>query len=316
VRSTGRIGSDGLELSVIGLGGFELGDEPGAGRVGPVLEAALDAGIDWVDTSEVYSDRANERVVGAAIASTGARGRTRIATKVAPEQSGTGFGAEQIRAACLGSIGRLGIDRIDLYFLHWPDDTGVPLEETWTAMRSLVDDGLVRAAGLSNFDREQIERCAAIGPVDAVQDGLSLIDYLEHRELFRWCRERGIAAVTFEPLANGMLTGAVTSPEQFRRVVGDDYAEWPFWQRLFAVGKFERSKTVADGMRAIAGDVGCTLAQLALAWNIHQEGVSATLAGSTNPNHVRDNAEASSIVLADEQLAELDHLVAQGPTFS
>ncbi len=316
MRTTGPIGGDGLELSVIGLGGFELGDEPGTSQADAVLEASLDAGIDWVDTSEAYSDRANERVVGAAIASTGARGRMRIATKVAPTPDGTGFRADQIRAACLGSLERLGVDRIDLYFLHFPDETGIPLEETWAAMRSLADDGLVRTVGLSNFDRGQIEGCLAIGPVDAVQDGLSLIDYLEHRELFRWCRERGIAVVTFEPLANGMLTGAVTSPDHFSHAVGDDFAEWPFWQRLFSPGRFERAQAVLDGMRPIAGEVGCTLAQLALAWNLHQAGVSATLVGSTNPRHVRDNADAGAVVLTDGQLAALDALVPLGPTFA
>lgn len=99
----------------------------------------------------------------------------------------------------------------------------VRLEDTWTAMRGLVDEGTVRLAGSSNFDRDQIERCLAVGPVDLVQDGLSPIDRLANRELFRWCEERGTGVVTFEPLGNGMLAGAIRSPEDFVRVVGEDY---------------------------------------------------------------------------------------------
>jgi aryl-alcohol dehydrogenase-like predicted oxidoreductase len=179
-------------------------------------------------------------------------------------------------------------------------------------MRQLVDDGLVRLVGLSNHDRDQIERCLAVGPVDLVQEGLSPIDYLEHRDLFRWCAERVMAVVTFEPLANGMLAGAIHGPDDFGRVVCD-YQEWPFWQRLFSPGKFERSQSVADGMRKVADELGCSLPQIALAWNLLQAGVTATLAGSRNPAHVRENAAASEIHLDPKQLAELEGLIPLGP---
>jgi aryl-alcohol dehydrogenase-like predicted oxidoreductase len=306
----GTIGS--IELSRVGLGGYELEDDPGWRGARDVISAAVEAGIDWIDTSEAYFDGANERTVGAALRDVGAE--MRISTKVAPSPSGTGFEPAEMREACVGSLGRLGVDRLDMYLLHWPDDTGVALESTWEAMRQLVDEGRVRLAGVSNFDGRDIERCLAVGPVDVVQDGLSPLDHLENRTLFRWCAGRGIAVVTYEPLANGMLAGAIAAPEDFARVVGEDYAQWPFWQRLFSPGRFERSRAVAEGMLAVANRLGWSMAQVALAWNLHQEAVTATIAGSRNPKHVGENAAAASIALADADLAALDALVARGPT--
>lgn len=309
---TGTIGS--LHLSRIGLGGYEFEDDPGWPGARDVLQGATEAGINWLDTSEAYFAGKNEETIGAALRDLG--GQMMISTKVAPAPRGTGFEPEQIRLACTNSLERLGVDRLDMYLLHFPDDTGVALEDTWAAMRTLVDQGLVRLVGLSNFDRDQIERCLAVGLVDLIQDGLCPIDHLENRDLFRWCDERGIGVVTYEPLGNGMLAGAIHAPEDFVRVVGDAYEEWPFWQRLFSPGKFVRSQAVADGMRAVADRLGFTLAQVALAWNVHQEGVTGTLAGSRNPTHVRENAGAASILFTEGQMAELDALIPLGPTFA
>jgi aryl-alcohol dehydrogenase-like predicted oxidoreductase len=308
-----RVGGTDVALSTVGLGGYELGGDLGGDRERLVLDAALDSGINWVDTAEAYSQGRNEPTVAAAIGRR--RDRILISTKVAPEPDGTGLRPGQVRAACLASLTRLDTDHVDLYFVHWPD-RNVPVEETWGAMRGLVDEGLVRAAGLSNFDRNDIERCRAIGPVDAVQECLSPIDRLGNRDLFAWCASQGIGVVTYEPLANGMMTGTVSSPTDFARVVGDDYQEWGFWKRLFAPGRFERSKTVADGIRDMAGRIGCTMAQLAIAWNVHQDGVAATLAGTTSAAHARENAAAASIVLTGDQLDELDALVRLGPAFA
>lgn len=302
-----------LELFVVGLGGYEFEDDPDWPGARDVLVAAAESGIDWIDTAETYFDGGSERTIGAALRDVDVP--MRLSSKVGPAPYGTGFRPEEVRRACESSLERLGVDHLDQYLLHWPDDTGVPLDETWAAMRQLVDDGLVRLVGLSNHDRDQIEHCLVVGPVDLVQEGLSPIDYLEHRELFRWCAERDIAVVTFEPLANGMLAGAIQGPDDFGRVVRD-YQEWPFWQRLFSSGKFERSLAVADGMRKVADELGCSLPQIALAWNLHQPGVTATLAGSRNPVHVRENAAAAAIDLEPKQLAELDALIPLGPTFA
>jgi aryl-alcohol dehydrogenase-like predicted oxidoreductase len=302
----------GARFSVVGLGGYEFEDDPDWPGAREVLTAAVEGGIDWVDTAEQYFGGGSERTIAAAMRDTGVS--VKLASKVAPQPEGTGFAPPQIREACAKSLERLGVDRLDIYFLHWPDGNGVPLEDTWAAMRQLVDDGFVGLAGLSNFEQSQIERCLTVGPVDVIQEGLSPIDHLETLELARWCDAQGIAVVTYEPLGNGMLAGAIAAPEDLARVVGDDYQEWGFWQRLFAPGRFERSEAVRDGMRAVAEQVGCSLPQLALAWNIHQEGVTTTLAGTRTPEHARTNAAAGDIVLTSDQLSLLDELIPLGPT--
>lgn len=303
-----------LHVSRVGLGAYEFEDDPDWAGARDVLTAALGSGIDWLDTAESYFDGMNELTVGRALRDVGAE--MAISTKVAPAPDGTGFADAQIRSACMTSLERLGAERVEMFLLHWPDRTGVPLEETWASMRRLVDDGLVAHVGLSNFDREQIERCLRVGPVDLIQEGLSPIDHLETRDLARWCADRGIAVVTYEPLANGMLAGAIHAPEDLERVVGEDYAEWPFWQRLFSPGRFARSEEVTDGMRTVADRLGCSLAQVAIAWNLHQHGVTATLAGSRNPAHLRDDAAGASLEVTDEVVAELDALIPLGPTFA
>src|ERR687892_2496227 len=136
-----------------------------------------------------------------------------VATKVAPRPDGTGFRAEEIRRACAGSLGRLGRDRIDLYQLHWRGDEG-PGEETWSAMAGLVDEGVGRHIGVSNFDAELIESCEAIRHVDSLQPHFSLL-YLRHPDLIRWCGERGTGVVCYGPLAYGLLTGAIGRATEF-----------------------------------------------------------------------------------------------------
>jgi aryl-alcohol dehydrogenase-like predicted oxidoreductase len=301
-------------FSVVGLGGYEFEDDPDWPGAREVLLAAIEGGVDWIDTAEVYSDRKNEPVVAAALRDVGQP--MKLSSKVAPLPDGTGFEPKQIREACEASLERLGVDRLDMYLMHYPDESMDGLEDSWGAMRALVDDGLARLVGLSNFERPEVERCLAVGPVDVLQEGLSLIDHLETLELARWCGEQNIGVVTYEPLGNGMLAGAVTDPGQFERVVGADYMEWGFWKRLFAPGRFERSEAVVEGMRRVAERLGCSLPQIALAWNLQQTGVSTTLAGTRSPAHALSNAAAADVVLSPQDLADLDALIPLGPTQS
>src|SRR5262245_47128078 len=236
-------------FSAVGLGGYEFEDDPDWPGAREVLLAAIEAGTDWIDTSEQYFDRKNEPVIAAALRDVGQP--MKISSKVAPLPEGTGYEPTQIREACEGSLQRLGVDRLDMFLMHYPRGSLDGLEESWGAMRMLVDDGLTRLVGLSNFERSDVERCLTVGPVDVLQEGLSMIDHLETLELARWCGSMGIGVVTYEPLANGMLTGAITDPADFARVV-EDHETWPFWQRLFSPGKYERSEAVVDGMRSVA----------------------------------------------------------------
>jgi aryl-alcohol dehydrogenase-like predicted oxidoreductase len=269
----------------------------------------LDAGIGWIDTAEVYGDGLSETIVGKAVAG---RDDAVVATKVAPRPDGTGFRADQVRRACERSLERLGRERIDLYQLHWRDDD-VPVEETWGAMADLVDKGLVRHIGVSNFDRELIERCEAIRHVDSLQPHFSML-YLRHRDLIRWCGERGTGVVCFGPLAYGLLTGAIGADTAFdRRDWRGGGSGMSYYRDLFAPGKLERSLAVVDALRPIADRLGITLAQLALAWVADQPGVTAAIAGSRNPEHVRQNAEAGDVVLDQGTLEEIEAILPLGP---
>ncbi len=315
---TTTVGSNGVELSAIGLGGYELGpepdDEPDVERAVTVLTTSRDAGVNWLDTSENYLATRNESLIGEALARVG-RGFL-IASKVAPKAAITGgasgFRRHQVHSACRDSLRRLGRDVIDVYFLHWPDDSGVPLEETWGAMAELADAGLVRCIGMSNYSIQDIERCHAQRPVDVVQTGLSLIDYLDDRSLVARCGELGIAVVIYEPLASGILTGK--SQEEVLAFWTGPWVESAFYQRLLARGKAERSFAVADGLRGIAERVGATVAQVAIAWVLHQPGVTAAIAGSRDGRHMRENAGAADLNLRDV-LDELEALIPLGPAF-
>jgi len=274
----------------------------------------LDAGITWIDTAEVYGDGTSEEIVGRAIQ--GRRQELVIATKVAPEPAGTGFRPEQVREASRNSLKRLGTDWIDLYQLHWPDEKGVPLEDTWGAMAGLVEEGLVRHIGMSNYGREEIEQCLRIRHVDSLQPQFSML-HLDHRDLIRWCGEQGVGVVAYGPLAFGLLTGAIDQSTKFHR------RDWrsggmgmDAYDEMFAPGKLERSLAVADGMRPIADRLGCGVAELALAWVIHQPGVTSAIAGSRNPEHVRENAGAGDITLDEGTMRELESVIRIGPAFA
>lgn len=283
-------------------GGTQWGPNESDASVIEAIGAAPDAGIAWIDTAEVYGDGESERLVGKAIA--GRRDDVTIASKVAPSPEGSGFRPEQVRAACDASLGRLGTDRIDLYQLHWPDETGVPVEDTWGAMVDLLDAGKVLAIGVSNFDRELIERCLAIRHVDSLQPEFSMLDR-RNADLIRWCGEQGIGVVSYGPLAYGLLTGAIHRETTF---APGDWRSRPQDEGPFA--DLPGSLDTVDRLRPVAERVGCTLAQLALAWNVHQPGVTAAIAGSRDAEHVRANARAGDVELDDATLAELDAIVA------
>jgi len=313
-----QLGKSRVSVSAIGLGGVELGpeegQEPDVERAVKVIGTAAEHGINWLDTSENYYDTRNEALIGSALANVDAE--MMVATKVAPGSAGSGggsgFRAEEIRAACHASLRRLGRDVIDIYFLHWPDHTGVPLDETWGAMAELVDAGLVRAIGMSNYDIARIERCHAARPVDVVQEGLSLVDHLANRSVAQRCGELGIGVTIYEPLASGVLGGKTIEEV---RAVWSAWADMPFYQRLLSPGQAERSWDVVDGLRSIADETSATVAQIAIGWVLHQPGVDAAIAGSRSGGHIEENANAAELDLSDV-LEEIEGLIPRGPSFA
>jgi aryl-alcohol dehydrogenase-like predicted oxidoreductase len=313
------VGLSGVAISGIGLGGYELGPEPDetpdVDRAVRVIESAIACGVNWIDTSENYLATRNESVIGPALQRV--TDDFLVASKVAPGSGvtggGSGFRREQVLRACRDSLTRLGRDHLDMYFLHWPDDTGVPLEETWGAMAELADAGLARAIGLSNYALDEVERCHSQRPVDAVQVGLNLIDYLEDRPYIARCGALGIAATIYEPIAGGVLAGKTL--EQARAAWTGPWRESPWYKRVLGPGAGERSFAVAEGLRPIAERIGATVAQVAIAWVLHQPGVTAAIAGSRNGSHMEENAGAAALDLSDF-LTEIEQLISLGPAFA
>lgn len=316
-----RVGTTDVQLSVVGLGGAWLGhdvdDASEVARARSVLLAADEAGVNWVDTSENYFDTGNEAVIGAALREL--PDTFLVCSKVAPgalaSGGGSGFQPEQVRQACEMSLRRLDRDHLDVYLLHWPDESGVTLADTWGAMAALVTDGLVRSIGLSNYEHDDISRCHEQRPVDVIQTGLSLIDYLDDREMIAWCGGQGIAVTIYEPLAGGLLTDAPFA-EVRDKWVGTAWEDSAFFRRLMSPEKEDRTKRVVDGLRRIADQVGATIAQVAVAWVLRQPGVTSAIAGSGNPDRARANARAADVDLSDDLLRAVEDVIPLGPAFA
>jgi len=305
------LGTGGLEISVVGYGAWEAGGtqwgpNESDDSVIEAMRAILDAGINWIDTAEVYGKGRSEELVARAI--DGRRDEVLLFTKVAPDEEGSGIRPDEIRTAIRDSLSRLRTDHVDLYQVHWPDDR-IPVEDTWGAMAELVEKGLTRRIGVSNFDRALIERCLKIHPVASLQNQFSLLEQGDRGELLPWLAEHGIGYLAYAPLGFGLLTGGIGPETTF--VEGD----WRGAQRagsreegegLFFPGNFERNLERVRRLRHIAERLNVSLSTLALRWAVEQRGVTAVIAGSRNPEHVRSNARAGSLRLDAETLAEID----------
>ncbi|HEX2089013.1 MAG TPA: aldo/keto reductase [Actinomycetota bacterium] len=305
-----RLGQFGPEISVVGYGAWEAGGEVWGDvpreHIMNAMEAAVDCGMNWFDTAEVYGQGQSERMVGSFLSGP-RRDQVLVFTKVAPD--GTGVRPDQIRKAIQGSLKRLRTDYVDLYQIHWPAHD-VPVEDYWGAMAGLQDEGLTRFIGVSNFDRPLIERCLAIRHVDSVQNQFSLLVQRDRGEFLPWLEERGIGYLAYGPLAYGLLTGAITKDTKF---ADDDWRSGKKWgvgyyESLFVPGKFERNVELVERLRPIADRLGVQLAPLALRAAIEVKGVTGVIAGSRNQDHVRSNASAGDLKLDEKTREEIDEI--------
>jgi aryl-alcohol dehydrogenase-like predicted oxidoreductase len=310
---TRTLGKDGPEISVVGYGAWEAGGAdwgPNASDDAVVesMRVIFDVGINWIDTAEVYGQGRSEELVARAVA--GNRDEVLIFTKVAPDDEGSGIRPEEIRKAIRGSLSRLQTDHVDLYQVHWPDDR-IPVEDTWGAMAEVVREGLALHIGVSNFDRPRIERCLPIHPVTSVQNQFSLIHQDDRAELLPWLARQGAGYLAYAPLGFGLLTGALGPEATFHP------GDWRGRQRAgsseegvgpFSPGNFEWNLERVERLRSVAERLGIPVSTLALAWAVHQEGVTAAIAGSRNATHVRSNAAAGDVTLDATTLAEIDSI--------
>ncbi len=303
-----RLGRTGIEIPPIGLGCMGMswaysGSTDEASSLG-VIRAALDQGAWMLDTADVYGPFENEELVGRAIA--GRRDETVLATK-------GGFVAssladlrrdgrpDHIRAACEGSLRRLGTDRIDLYYLHRVDPE-VPIEESVGAMAELVDEGKVRALGLSEVSVADLDRAADVHPISAVQMELSLWTREPLADVVPWCESHGATVVAYSPLGRGFLTGSIRSAAD----IGDD----DFRSSLprFQAETFAANLALADRVKEIGAAIGATAGQVALAWILAQGEHVVAIPGTKRLRYLEENIAAGSLRLSDADLAALDEL--------
>jgi len=306
-----RLGRDGPEVSAIGLGCMGMSEFYGSGNDQEsiaTLHHALDRGVTFLDTADMYGPFTNEELVGRAIKDR--RGEVFLATKFGIVRGPDGQRAirgdvDYVRSACEASLKRLGVDTIDLYYQHRVDP-GVPIEETVGAMARLKEEGKIRFLGLSEAGAQTIRRAHAVHPITAIQTELSLWSRDAETDILPTVRELGIGFVAYSPLGRGFLTGQIKSPsdlaeDDWRRTVPRFSAE-NFGKNLELVGEVER----------LAADKGCTAAQLALAWVLARGDDIVPIPGTKRVRYLDDNIGALDVKLSDEDLARLDAILPPG----
>ncbi|SDY98464.1 Predicted oxidoreductase [Geodermatophilus africanus] len=314
-RRLGRLTVPAQGLGCMGMSEFYgTGDEAEAERT---IQRALDLGVTFLDTADMYGPFINERLVGRAIA--GRRDEVVLATKFGNErgEDGSFLGIngrpDYVRRACDASLQRLGVDVLDLYYQHRVD-TAVPVEDTWGALRELVEAGKVRHAGISEAAPETIRRAHAVHPVTAVQTEYSLWSRdPEDDGVLATCAELGIGFVAYSPLGRGFLSGQIRSVDDL--APGDYRRANPRFQGE----NFARNLELVDRVREIADEKGVTAGQLALAWVMAQSGrdggpVIVPIPGTKRVAYLEENSAAADVRLTDDDLGRLDQAAPVGAT--
>jgi aryl-alcohol dehydrogenase-like predicted oxidoreductase len=307
-----RLGPNGPEVSAIGLGCMGMSDFYGAHDEQEsiaVIHHALDRGVTFLDTADMYGVGRNEQLVGKAIA--GRRDEVFLATKFGNvrgpdgEFLGVRGDPDYVRAACDASLQRLGVETIDLYYQHRVDQN-VPIEDTVGEMARLKGEGKIRFLGLSEAAPRTIRAAHATAPITAVQTELSLWSRDAEADVLPTVRELGIGYVAYSPLGRGFLTGQFKSPADF---ADDDFRKN---HPRFNGANFDKNVALVGEVEAMARDKGCTAAQLALAWVLSQGDDVVPIPGTRHINYLDDNIGALEVKLSEADLKRLDEILPPG----
>ena len=313
---TRKLGYSDLHLTPIGLGTWAMGggdwkfgwgDQDDDASIASVHQA-LDAGVNWIDTAAIYGHGHAERVVGKAIQDR--RDDVLIATKCGrvwegeSREIGKSLRRESVHREVDVSLQRLGIDCIDLYQIHWPEPDE-EIEEGWGAVAELVEAGKIRYAGVSNFNMEQLKRIQPIHPVTSLQPPYSMLRREVEEEILPYCRENQIGIVAYSPMQAGLLTGRF-SKERVQNLPAND---WRKANPFFTSPQLEANLSIIERLRSVAAQMEITLPQLALAWVLRRSEMTAAIAGARRPEQILETVKAGEIVIRDELLLKIEHIL-------
>jgi len=309
-----RLGRTDMELTTVGLGTWAMGGPwqfgwgpQDDGEAVAAILAALDAGINWIDTAPAYGLGHSEELVGQALKQTAHK--PYIATKCGllwneKKEKVTCLKPESIRAECHASLERLGIETIDLYQMHWPDpDDGV--EAAWEEMARLADEGKVRYIGVCNFNVDQLERAGRIRPVASLQPPYSMLRRQPEDELLAYCERHEMGVLAYSPMQRGVLTGAFSHERLVALPLDDHRRRQPDFQEP----QFSANLEMVEQLTRIAERSGRTCAQLAVSWVLRRQEVTAAIVGARRPDQIVETAPASDWDLSRDDIEEIEALL-------
>lgn len=311
------LGSSGMEITTVGFGAWAIGGGGWSFGWGPqddktsegTIRHAIELGINWIDTAAVYGLGHSEEVVGTVLRSLPQSDRPFVFTKCGliwderhpMQEPKRVLKPESIRQECEASLLRLGIDRIDLYQFHWPDESGRPVEDSWAEMVRLIEEGKVRHAGVSNFNVSLLERCEAVRHVDSLQGPFSMIRRDVAAREVSWCDAHNTGVICYSPMQSGLLTDRF-STDRVANMAADD------WRRRspeFNSPNLERNLALRDALRPIAQRHRTSVSSTAIAWVLSWPGVTGAIVGARSPEQVDGWIDGSGLELSQADLDEI-----------
>ena len=309
--TTAQLGNTGLDITRVGFGAWAIGGGGWEAGWGPqdddesiaAIGRALELGVNWIDTAAAYGFGHSESVVGRALQ--GVTERPYVFTKASLLDDGTrrirhSLKRDSILREAEASLQRLGLDAIDLYQIHWPDPVE-DIEEGWTALAALKEQGLVRHIGVSNFDVAQLRRIQSIAPVETLQPPYSLVERAAERDILPFADEAGIGVIVYSPMGSGLLTGAMTR-ERIAALPADD---WRGRDPRFTEPQLSRHLAIADRLERVARRHDVTAGAVAVAWTLTNPAVDAAITGFRRPGQVEPIVAAAELVLSQDDLNEI-----------